>query len=101
VADRLDEPALGGHLAAGTTFEDFFAEARVNPHATLIRVWCAACASRIADRLMRQIRYLDKLVDDLAKDKPMDRILRAQRSVCHPRGAAQLGVSIAADAPAA
>ena len=32
----FDEPTLGGHLAAGTTFEDFFAEARVNPHATLI-----------------------------------------------------------------
>ncbi len=84
----FDEPALRGHLAAGTTFEDFFAEARVNPHATLITgVVCGVRVENVEDPLMRKFRYLDKLVDELAKGKPMDRILRAKRSVCHPRRA--------------
>jgi hypothetical protein len=64
-------------------------------------VVCGVRVENVEDPLIRKFRYLDKLVDELAKGKPMDRILRAKRSVCHPRGAAQLGVSIAADAPAA
>lgn len=74
----FDESALSGHLAAGTTFEDFFADARLNPHASLITgVVCGVRVEQVDDPLMQKIRYLDKLVDELAKGKPMDRILRA------------------------
>ena len=74
----FDESSLGGHLAAGTTFEDFFADARLNPHASLITgVVCGVRVEEVDDPLMQKIRYLDKLVDELAKGKSMDRILRA------------------------
>ena len=73
-----DERALTGHLAAGTTFEDFFAGATLNPHASLITgVVCGVRVENIDDPLMQEIRYLDKLVDELAKGKTIDRILRA------------------------
>ncbi len=74
----FDESALSGHLATGTTFEDFFADARLNPHASLITgVVCGVRVEDIDDPLMQKIRYLDKLVDELAKGKSMNRILRA------------------------
>ena len=74
----FDEPALRSHLASGTTFEDFFAAARLNPHAASITgTICGIRVENIDDPLMRKIRYLDKLVDELANGKPMDRILRA------------------------
>jgi hypothetical protein len=74
----FDESALDGHLAAGTTFEGFFADARLNPHASLITgVVCGVRVEQVDDPLMQKIRYLDKLVDELAKGKSMDRILRA------------------------
>jgi hypothetical protein len=74
----FDESALGGHLAEGTTFEDFFADARLNPKAPLITgVVCGVRVEDIDDPLMQKIRYLDKLVDELAKGKPMEKILRA------------------------
>ena len=74
----FDEPALRSHLAAGTTFEDFFADARLNPKAASITgVVCGIRVEAIEDPLMQQIRYLDKLVDELAKGKPMEKILRA------------------------
>jgi len=73
-----DESALSRHLAAGTTFEDFFAGASLNPHASLITgVVCGVRVEDVDDPLMRKIRYLDKLVDELAKGKSMDKILRA------------------------
>ncbi|MGN6131948.1 MAG: DUF2200 domain-containing protein [Nocardioidaceae bacterium] len=73
-----DEPALRRHLAAGTTFEDFFAAATLNPNSTLITgVVCGVRVEDVDDPLMRKIRYLDKLVDELAKGKSMDKILRA------------------------
>jgi len=73
-----DEAELKQHLAAGTTFEDFFAQATLNPHADLITgVVCGVRVEDVDDPLMRRIRYLDKLVDELAKGRPMDRILRA------------------------
>ena len=72
------EAALSGHLAAGTTFEDFFADAQLNPRATLITgVVCGVRVEDIDDPLMQKIRYLDKLVDELAKGKPMNKVLRA------------------------
>ena len=73
----FDESALGVHLAAGTTFEDFFAEARLNPQASSITgVVCGVRVEHVDDPLMQKIRYLDKLVDELAKGKPMARVLR-------------------------
>ena len=73
-----DEKALQKHLAAGTTFEDFFAAARLNPNASLITgSVCGVKVQEVEDPLMRQIRYLDKLVDELAKGRPMEKILRS------------------------
>jgi len=72
-----DERALGRHLAAGTTFEAFFAGARLNPNAALITgVICGVRVESIEDPLMQQIRYLDKLVDELAKGPPLEKVLR-------------------------
>ncbi len=74
----FDESTLSGHLADGTTFEGFFADAHLNPHASLITgVVCGVRVEDIDDPLMQKIRYLDKLVDELARGKKMDRILRA------------------------
>ena len=73
----FDEAALTKHLDAGTTFEDFFAEARLNPHASQITgVICGHRVEEIEDPLMQQIRYLDKLVDELARGKAMEKVLR-------------------------
>jgi hypothetical protein len=73
----FDEAELSDHLAAGTTFEDFFADARLNPSASSITgVVCGVRVEAIEDPLMQKIRYLDKLVDELAKGKPMEKILR-------------------------
>ena len=74
----FDEAELERHLAAGTTFEDFFAAARLNPNAALITgVVCGVRVQEIEDPLMQQIRYLDKLVDELAKGRPMEKVIRA------------------------
>ena len=74
----FDESALSAHLAAGTTFEDFFAEAQLNPDASLITgVVCGVRVEHVDDPLMQKIRYLDKLVDELAKGRAMDKVLRA------------------------
>jgi len=74
----FDESALVHHLEAETTFEDFFADARLNPRATQITgVVCGVRVEDIEDPLMQKIRYLDKLVDELARGKAMDKVLRA------------------------
>jgi hypothetical protein len=74
----FDEAALGAHLAAGTTFEDFFAEATLNPGASSITgSVCGVRVESVEDPLMQKIRYLDKLVDELAKGRPMEKVLRA------------------------
>jgi hypothetical protein len=74
----FDEAELKEHLAAGTTFEAFFAQARLNPLASSITgVVCGVRVEDIEDPLMQKIRYLDKLVDELAKGKAMDKVLRA------------------------
>lgn len=73
----FDESALGGHLAEGTTFEDFFADASLNPRASLITgAVCGVRVEDVEDPLMQKIRYLDKLVDELAKGKSLDKVLR-------------------------
>lgn len=74
----FDGDELRRHLEAGTTFEDFFAAARLNPSASLITgVICGHRVETIEDPLMRRIRYLDKLVDELARGKAMAKVLRA------------------------
>jgi hypothetical protein len=70
---------LEGQLKKQKDFETFFKEApRLNPSRTLIKgVVCGVRVEDIQDPMMRDIRYLDKLVDELAKGKAMDKILRA------------------------
>lgn len=65
------------HLEKGTNFEDFFLKAsKPNPKRLLIKgMICGVRIEEIEDRVMREIRYLDKLVDELAKGKVMDKIL--------------------------
>ena len=73
----FDDAALRAHLAAGTTFEGLFDEAQLNPGASSITgVVCGVRVENIDDPLMQKIRYLDKLVDELAKGKAMDSVLR-------------------------
>jgi hypothetical protein len=73
----FDDSALSAHLDAGTTFEDFFADARLNPQAARITgVVCGVRVEAIDDPLMQKIRYLDKLVDELAKGRSMAKVLR-------------------------
>lgn len=73
----FDEAALQKHLADGTTFEEFFADARLNPNASLITgVVCGVRVQEVEDPLMQKIRYLDLLVDELARGKKMEKILR-------------------------
>jgi len=72
-----DQAELDQHLAAGTTFAGFFAGARLNDNAALITgVVCGVRVEAIEDPLMQQIRYLDKLVDELAKGRSLERVLR-------------------------
>jgi hypothetical protein len=72
-----DEAALTGHLAAGTTFEDFFAQASLNPRVSAITgVVCGVRVEDVEDPLMQKIRYLDKLVDEIAKGRSMEKVLR-------------------------
>jgi hypothetical protein len=73
----FDDSELRRHLDEGTTFEEFFAAARLNPNASLITgVVCGVRVQEIEDPLMQKIRYLDKLVDELAKGKAMEKVLR-------------------------
>ena len=69
---------LGAQLKKLTDFETFFAEApRLNPSRALIKgVVCGVRVEDIEEPLMQEIRYLDKLVDELAKGKAMEKILR-------------------------
>ena len=70
--------ALESALAADLTYGDFFLGApSLNPKRTLITgVVCGVRVESVEEPLMREIRYLDKLVDELAKGKPMEKILR-------------------------
>lgn len=73
----FNEAELRQHLADGTTFEDFFGAARLNPNASLITgTVCGVRVEDVPDPLMQQIRYLDKLVDEIAKGRPMTKVLR-------------------------
>ena len=73
----FDDATLARHLAQETTFADFFAAADLNPHAALITgTVCGVRVEEVEDPLMQGIRYLDKLVDELAKGRPMEKVLR-------------------------
>jgi Uncharacterized protein conserved in bacteria len=73
-----DQHSLQDQILKETDMEAFFQQApQMNPKANLIKgVICGYRVEEIEDDLMRQIRYLDKLVDELAKGKAMQKILR-------------------------
>jgi len=73
-----DELSLQRQIDSKVNFETFFAQApRINPNVSKITgVICGYRVEEIEDKLMQQIRYLDKLVDELAKGRAMDKILR-------------------------
>jgi hypothetical protein len=73
-----DEQSLQRQIEAKCDFETFFAQApRLNPNVSKITgVICGYRVEEIEDELMRKVRYLDKLVDELAKGKAMEKILR-------------------------
>ena len=73
-----DEKKLKSLIKNEVTFEDFFKKARLNPNAHLITgVICGYRVEEIEDPLIQQARYLDRLVDELAKGRKMEKILRA------------------------
>ena len=72
-----DEQTLQKHINKKTDFETFFAKAQLNPNVSKITgLICGYRVEEIQDPLMQKIRYLDKLIDELAKGKAMDKILR-------------------------
>jgi hypothetical protein len=72
------QATLDGELAKGTSFEDFFDRApKLNPARELITgVICGIRVENIEEPLMRELRYMDKLIDELARGKKMEKILR-------------------------
>ena len=77
---QYSQEELEGILEKQTDFETFFAEApSLNPSRTLIKgVICGVRVEEIQEPTMREIRYLDKLIDELARGKAMEKILRQQ-----------------------
>ena len=73
------QPQLEAVLAERTDFENFFGQApALNPsRAAITGTICGVRIAEIEEPLMREIRYLDKLIDELAKGRPMEKILRA------------------------
>jgi len=72
-----DEQALQNIINNKTNFETFFAQAKLHPNVSKITgVICGYRVEDIEDPLMQQVRYLDKLIDELAKGKTMEKILR-------------------------
>ena len=74
----FDDGKLQELIEGKATFETFFAKARLNPHARFIHgMICGYRVEDIENPLTRQVRYLDKLVDELAQGRKMERILRS------------------------
>lgn len=74
------QKALDGHIKKQTSFEDFFNSAP-KPNAARRSITGVVCGVRVEDieePLMQEIRYLDKLIDELAKGRPMEKVLRQQ-----------------------
>lgn len=68
---------LDKHIDTNSTFTEFFEAAKINENAPLITgVICGVRIEDIEEPLMQKIRYMDKLVDELAKGRPMEKILR-------------------------
>ncbi|MEM1227252.1 MAG: DUF2200 domain-containing protein [Planctomycetota bacterium] len=75
----FDAAKLSSLIEDEVTFGEFFAEATLNPNAHLIKgVICGYRVEEIEDPFIQKGRYLDKLVDELAKGKKMERILRSE-----------------------
>ena len=73
----FDAKTLKKHLREKTTFRDFFKAANIHPNAKLITgSICGVKIAEIEDPLMKKIRYMDKLVDELAKGRPMEKVVR-------------------------
>ena len=73
----FDEKILQELIEEKATFETFFQKARLNPNAHLITgVICGYRVEELENPLTQQVRYLDKLVDELAKGKKLEKILR-------------------------
>lgn len=69
---------LAAHVTSDTNFTDFFAAASLHANAPLITgVICGVRIEEIEDPLMQKIRYMDKLVDELAKGRALEKILRS------------------------
>ncbi|MCH8555661.1 MAG: DUF2200 domain-containing protein [Schleiferiaceae bacterium] len=65
------------HIAEASTFANFFSQANLHPNASMIKgVICGYRVEEIDNPITQQVRYLDKLVDELAKGKKMEKILR-------------------------
>lgn len=76
-----DENKLQELIDEKMTFEEFFRKAALNPNAHLITgVICGYRVEEIENELTQQVRYLDKLVDELAKGRKMEKILRAEEN---------------------
>jgi hypothetical protein len=74
----FDSKTLKKHLHGETSFKEFFKSAKLNSNAPLITgTICGVRIEEIEDPLMKKIRYMDKLVDELAKGRPMEKILRS------------------------
>lgn len=73
-----DQAGLERQIRLGNDFDTFFAQApAIHPNSALIKgVVCGVRVEEIEDPLMQKIRYLDKLIDELAKGKPIEKILR-------------------------
>lgn len=73
----FDKEQIQDHIANRSTFETFFQEAKLNPNANLITgLICGYRIEDIENPLTQKVRYLDKLVDELAKGRKMEKILR-------------------------
>jgi hypothetical protein len=74
----INQKAFKKHLKDHTTLRDFFKAATIHPKANLITgSICGVKIAEIEDPLMKKIRYMDKLVDELAKGRPIEKILRS------------------------
>lgn len=79
---NFDDKKLQELIEENVTFETFFQRASLNPNARLITgVICGVRVEEIEDPLTQQVRYLDKLVDELAKGRKMEKILRGSSGI--------------------
>jgi len=80
------QKGLEKQIEKKTTFEAFFDQApKLNPSRDLIKgVVCGVRVENVEEPLMREIRYLDKLIDELAKGKAMEKILRKESDAIRP-----------------